>query len=1121
MLISESATDFFDNLSDLRLDNDSDNRTKIIAIYKLLKKFYKSILVNEARHFSTLLAGISYIHDKYELNEELEKKYFSLASLYRKILKNKKISPSNDDYLFALKYSALIVKKISGFDLSSDLEDFVKSIPELNILKIHKTANQKIDIIGAIVSENPFYRKKITAPYIELICKHDEMGTFLLKIGQPYLENANMIYPNMCFNLINADIIRKEPMTLSTQNNAHFVFEPDYLIDATELAESYGLENAYKISFIKRYFSVGISYALVMGNLVNSMFDELLINPNTDFETAKMNAFQNKPLNIFAVTFKGLVKNSVINRELEEHFSKIKNVVDTILNVNYQNAIFSVESSFISTQYGVQGRLDFLAEYDDDPLRKDIIELKSGNSPVVTFSIMLDGKKIPVGVWVNHLAQVIAYNILLDSTFPGRKGNSSILYIKTDVQPLRDVADLPNVIIKLVTHRNNIILLENAVANGSFKFFENISNLAGGSMPPYIADKINEFASLLQSLNDIEKAYLYEMSAFIIRESFAVKTGLILDNGNNSNSALWNESPEDKIQNNNIISNLTLLPDESDFDNLHLTFKTNQTDFYSSFRKGDIGVLFSYIDEDEINKISNQLLKCTVKSIEADKIVISLRNKLVSGKLFNPNLLWRLEPDTIDTIDKLSFASVFDFLKSSKHKKDLIFGNVAPGFIQQTIENIDGLNSNQMEIVQKALSSDDYFLIQGPPGTGKTNVLIKTIVQQILTSSSEILLITAYTNRAVDELSYALSSISETADFVRIGSKDASDDYERHLPKIIEKYGMKEAYNRLLNARIIISTVASVMTNREIFDLKKFDTLIVDEASQILEPQLVGLISRCKRFMLIGDEKQLPPVVVQNNAGKKCNSELLNSIGLLNFSDSLFERLIRTCQLNGYNDGYGQLEYQARMHVEIQDFPNRYFYKNTLKHAFEKQTANISNFNSDGNNELEKMLSAGRMLFIDCPVGKGKASKTEAETTIKIINFISEKIQLTNETIGIISPFRMQCFEIYKRMNESQKQLITVDTVERFQGSQRDFIILSMSVNNKELLERAVSEDSAMTTDRKLNVAITRAKSHFILLGNSYILSQSKYYNSLINHIKSENNYYKWNDLFGFTDLTL
>lgn len=161
----------------------------------------------------------------------------------------------------------------------------------------------------------------------------------------------------------------------------------------------------------------------------------------------------------------------------------------------------------------------------------------------------------------------------------------------------------------------------------------------------------------------------------------------------------------------------------------------------------------------------------------------------------------------------------------------------------------------------------------------------------------------SYTNRAVDEISKALTSIEPEIDFIRLGSELSCDESFR--PYLIENVlepcaTRRQVQERIARCRVFVGTVAT-LSKTELFRLKTFDVAIVDEATQILEPQLLGLL--CTRnpagadaigkFILIGDHKQLPAVVLQSSEQSEVCDEALQAIGLYNLKDSLFERLYR------------------------------------------------------------------------------------------------------------------------------------------------------------------------------------------------------------------------------------
>ncbi len=195
----------------------------------------------------------------------------------------------------------------------------------------------------------------------------------------------------------------------------------------------------------------------------------------------------------------------------------------------------------------------------------------------------------------------------------------------------------------------------------------------------------------------------------------------------------------------------------------------------------------------------------------------------------------------------------------------------------------------------------------GPPGTGKTSCALKKMVETFHCEAQTQILLLSYTNRAVDEICKAISSIRPEVDFIRVGSELSCDEAYRH--HLIENElslctRRSEVAERIARCRIFVGTVASISGKPELFRLKRFDVAIIDEATQILEPQLLGILcarsengeNAVGKFILIGDHKQLPAVVLQNTEQSEIYDEGLRSAGLKNLKDSLFERLYRTLQ---------------------------------------------------------------------------------------------------------------------------------------------------------------------------------------------------------------------------------
>ncbi|MPM88582.1 hypothetical protein SDC9_135686 [bioreactor metagenome] len=229
----------------------------------------------------------------------------------------------------------------------------------------------------------------------------------------------------------------------------------------------------------------------------------------------------------------------------------------------------------------------------------------------------------------------------------------------------------------------------------------------------------------------------------------------------------------------------------------------------------------------------------------------------------------------------------------------------------------------------------------------------------------------------------------------------------------------------------------------------------------------------------------------------------MHNIGLNNLGTSLFERILKVCKQNYWN-AFAMLQEQSRMSEDIMRLANNLSYQNKLKASDYAPDSNIHKVSDSSHSSI---ITKSNCIFIDTKLEPFSTKTNFSEVEI-IIDLIAEVKMLYGEsfnqkTLGIISPWRRQCNEILNRLSDIDKQIITVDTVERFQGSEREVIIFSAATNNLHLLD-LLSESKLIDdelVDRKLNVAITRAKHKFILLGNYELLCKKEVYRKLIKQI--------------------
>jgi len=1094
--------EYIEEINRIHKSTETRYKERISSLYSLCKTIISKALESEEQYFSNDFAKLIYLADKFPFSDELTADLRLMRYIGRKITSlDSKYDKKNYSFMLATLFRLL--STLYQIVPNEEIEKYL-AINLSPVFGKNKIAEQeRIHYLNAVVKDRGriFYEKGITS-YAEIYCSSEEIGDFTLQVYGMWLDLYKMAWQKATLNILEIKKVSKDEPIYSTSKNSMIILEPDYLIDATDLAECFlnrGV-NVY-LFFLKRYLRSKPTLPMLAGNIINTCFDELMDDPDADFESIYYKALKIKPLQVFAVVKENPNNAQYLKERVLQQFITLKEILNKFID-----GIKSAEPSFISPIFGLQGRLDLLIEYDDELNRKDIVELKSGSAPTPDFSIRTtSGDMIKTGIWYNHLIQTTCYNLLLDSTFDNRTGSSQILYSKTDIYPLRNAQNLINIKQEALLYRNWIISLEMALIKEHYSLLDSLNPNDIGENPPYMDQQIRDFAISYQSATLLEKHYFQQFTTFISREIYASKCGF--DSGKESNgySALWKSTLLEKEMSYMIIPKLKLQSEKSDFNNLHLTFKLcGNGNSISAFRKGDLGILYPYIESQDYDVYKQQIIKCHIKEINTKTIQLSIRNKVFRKDTLFDNEFFTFEPDYIDSTGKALYGSLFTFFSSSKRKRDVIFGFEPPSFVETECQERTDLTEEQNYLLGSALSCQDYYLIQGPPGTGKTSYMLRAIVEEIYSRSDETILITAYTNRAVDEICSSLKRSELDIPFIRLGTKESSIHTENLLYQMAVENDIKELYKIVNNARVIVSTSSSLLSNSEIFFIKDFDTIIIDEASQILEPQIVGIIARAGRFIMIGDEKQMPAVVLQKDSFDISEYPELESIGLRKLSGSLFERLLSLCISNDWDSAYGMLSYQARMDEPIQMLANELFYQGKLQRlvlqgvAEQKESYGEPNLFRD--NALILIESERENTF--------KTNQSEAIVAAMIAKKYCEiyKDNFNENTIGIISPYRAQCSLIKSKLDDELREMITVDTVERYQGSERDVIIISYATNERLHLRHieSITEINGEIIDRKLNVAITRAKKHLIVLGSPTVLSDSKIYRKMMDLIKEK-----------------
>jgi DNA replication ATP-dependent helicase Dna2 len=409
------------------------------------------------------------------------------------------------------------------------------------------------------------------------------------------------------------------------------------------------------------------------------------------------------------------------------------------------------------------------------------------------------------------------------------------------------------------------------------------------------------------------------------------------------------------------------------------------------------------------------------------------------------------------TLSRLLSALHDAVLKGDPDRKDVLFGRRDPAFSGEERTYIDN-NESQDAAVNLATRAEDLALVHGPPGTGKTYTLARTV--RALVNRGDRVLLSAFTNRAVDN---ALEALHEQGfdEFVRVGTESGVREDMQHA-RLITRGHPENVASELSDAPVVAATTASC-GSRTMLE-QEFDVAVVDEAGQLTEPGTLAAVNLADRFVLVGDHQQLPPVV-------RAENEL---------QESLFERLIEA-----YPDAGVMLDRQYRMCQRVQWFSSEEFYDGQLRPATPEvagqSLADLGVDTADLPLDLRDPVS-----FVD-PDGsqRGNTNPVEADRVTEVVEAYVDA-GVPREEIGVIAPFRAQVAEISKRLPDT-----TVDTVDRFQGSAKEVVVVSFVATGE--LDGPIFDDH-----RRMNVALTRAKKGLTLVGDAEALSADPFYERLL-----------------------
>ena len=971
-----------------------------------------------------------------------------------------------------------------------------------------------------------------------------------------------MLREGMQLNLLDCTVTRKKVVPRL------IVVEPDYLIDISTIANCFESYGHHPLLFTVNRLTPRLSNKhIVLGNFAGSALDDIINHPaGYDIKETFRSNFREKALDYAtcpdfdAVSFK---------QDAERQVENIKGIVDEIFQTfDREKAI--LEPSFVCERLGIQGRVDLMTTD-----LKLLVEQKSGKNTFIERKYKNPHGSLHVE---KHYVQLLLYYGILQYNFQLSPKNAHIqlLYSKYPLPDgLLEVEPLQKLIREAIRFRNQAVATEFWMAENGFDRMLplltpqtlNVEKQNDNFYNRYLLPQLTETLAPLHQLNDLERAYFTRMMTFVIKEQLVSKVG-VQEGVGNSNADLWNMPLAEKKETGNIYTGLTIIEKErsssfNGYDTITLAVPQQGEDFLPNFRRGDMIYLYAYKKNEAPDVRMSILFKGSLQEIHGDRLVVHLNDgqqnpDLISGDYF------AIEHAGSDIGGTSAIRSLYTFITSNEERRQLLLGQRVPR-VDKSLTLSRSYHPDYDEIILKAKQAQDYFLLIGPPGTGKTSQALQFLVREQLAgniysqpssaysaedskhnklsetintqhstpNTQTAILLLAYTNRAVDEICNMLTE--NELDYIRIGNEFSCDPkYSDHLLKEVldDNATLNSIKSTLADARIVVATTSTMNSNAALFNIKHFDLAIIDEASQILEPNIIGLLSTrhaerraIERFILIGDHKQLPAVVQQQDTLEtEETNTFLKNIHLSSCTNSLFERLILTERAAGRTEFVGTLHKQGRMHPDIADFANRKFYAREqlecvpLAHQLEQTLA----YNETSEDETDDVLKAHRMIFIPSkPCRQLNISEKVNTEEARIITDLLRRLyrQLgknfdPQKSVGVIVPYRNQIAMIRKEIEKlgiPELEEISIDTVERYQGSQRDIILYSFTIQSRYQLDFLTANtfyEDGQPIDRKLNVAITRARKQLILTGNEQTLRHNQLFAELIDYIKEKGGYY-------------
>ena len=567
--------------------------------------------------------------------------------------------------------------------------------------------------------------------------------------------------------------------------------------------------------------------------------------------------------------------------------------------------------------------------------------------------------------------------------------------------------------------------------------------------------------------------------------------------------------------------------------------RTSHLDQPHAFQSGKSVSVFSNAggkpEKDHVNGVINYVRDNTmVITLNADELPDWIEDSLLGVDVMFDEMSYREMEFALKEVMKAEGSRVAEL-------REVLIGKEKPAMDKSNHKGPppSKLNSSQVAALEKAIAVNDVGFIHGPPGTGKTTTLVHAITQVVRDEKQ--VLVCAPSNAAVDLLTDKLSeqglsvlrighparvteqSLSKTLD-AKIADHPSYREL-RVLRKKMEqlkstalKYKRNFGYHEKQERKLLLQESRALKADADMLEFyivndllqstqvicctlvgsshpvlrgKKFQTVFIDEAAQALEPACWIPILRSHRVIFAGDHQQLPPTIKSNEAAK------------LGLAETLFEKGIER-----HPEMSVMLKVQYRMHQEIMKFSAEYFYDNAL--VADDSVKNETLAPDESPVEFIDTAGCGYNEAQD-PETLSRFNEDEARLLIGVVEALVERIGTDswldkNLSLGIITPYRAQVDYLHKLAESSAileplHALISINTVDAFQGQERDVIAISFVRSNDK------SEVGFLGDIRRTNVAMTRAKKKLIMIGDSATLGSHPFYTELLDYVQGRGFY--------------